>query len=245
MKKMRVDEWLIAHGFCADRDEALRMILEGRIRHNPDMPVRKASETVAFESALLVDTEESFASRGARKLQPVLERILPDLSGQSAVDVGASTGGFTDVLLRGGAKRVYAVDVGRGLLHAKLRNDPRVVCLEGVNARTLDRSLIPEEVDLAVMDVSFISATKILPAIDTVLKRGGHALILVKPQFEADRQDVPPGGVVTDPAVREACVEKVRRFAESRLGWIFLETTPSAIKGPKGNQEYIAVFRKG
>ena len=135
--------------------------------------------------------------------------------------------------------------MGRGLLHAKLRNDPRVVCLEGVNARTLDRSLIPEEVDLAVMDVSFISATKILPAIDTVLKRGGHALILVKPQFEADRQDVPPGGVVTDPAVREACVEKVRRFAESRLGWIFLETTPSAIKGPKGNQEYIAVFRKG
>ena len=245
MKKIRVDDWLTAHGICSDREEALRMILEGRVRHNPDMPVRKASETVPFEAALLVDTEESFASRGAQKLRPALERLLPDLTGMVAVDIGASTGGFTDVMLRSGAERVYAVDVGKGLLHAKLRNDPRVVCLEGVNAHSLDRSVIPEEVDLAVMDVSFISATRILPAADVVMKRGAKAFILVKPQFEADRKDVPPGGVVTDPAVREACIEKVKRFAVERLGWTFLETTPSAIKGPKGNQEYITVFQKG
>lgn len=245
MKKLRVDEWLCAHGVCADRDEALRMIMEGRVRYNPDMLVRKASEAVAFEAALLVDTADAFASRGAQKLRPALERLLPDLAGLIAMDVGASTGGFTDVMLHDGAAKVYAVDVGKGLLHAKLRNDPRVVCLEGVNARTLDRSIIPEPVDLVAMDVSFISATKILPAADTVMKPGAWAFILVKPQFEADRADVPPGGVVADEAVRAACVEKVKRFATERLAWNFLEVTPSEIKGPKGNQEYIAVFRKG
>ena len=183
MKKLRVDEWLCAHGICADRDEALRMIMEGRVRYNPDMLVRKASEMVAFEASLLVDTADTFASRGAQKLRPALERLLPDLSGLAAMDVGASTGGFTDVMLHDGAARVYAVDVGKGLLHAKLRNDPRVVCLEGVNARTLDRSIIPEPVDLVAMDVSFISTTKILPAADTVMKPGAWAFILVKPQF--------------------------------------------------------------
>ena len=235
MKKIRVDDWLCSHGICADRE----------VRYNPDMLVRKASESVPFESALLVDTEDSFASRGARKLRPALERFLPDLTGLIAVDIGASTGGFTDVMLHNGAARVYAVDVGRGLLHAKLRNDPRVVCLEGINARTLDRSVIPEPVDLMTMDVSFISTTKILPAADVIMKSGAWAFVLVKPQFEADRKDVPPGGVVTDEAVRAACVEKVKDFARERLSWSFVEVTPSEIKGPKGNQEYVAVFRKG
>lgn len=221
------------------------MIMAGKVRYNPDMLVRKASESVPFESALLVDTEDSFASRGARKLRPALERFLPDLTGLIAVDIGASTGGFTDVMLHNGAARVYAVDVGRGLLHAKLRNDPRVVCLEGINARTLDRSVIPEPVDLMTMDVSFISTTKILPAADVIMKSGAWAFVLVKPQFEADRKDVPPGGVVTDEAVRAACIEKVKDFARERLSWSFVEVTPSEIKGPKGNQEYVAVFRKG
>lgn len=245
MKKIRVDDWLCSHGICADRGEALRMIMAGKVRYNPDMLVRKASESVPFESALLVDTEDSFASRGARKLRPALERFLPDLTGLIAVDIGASTGGFTDVMLHNGAARVYAVDVGRGLLHAKLRNDPRVVCLEGINARTLDRSVIPEPVDLMTMDVSFISTTKILPAADVIMKSGAWAFVLVKPQFEADRKDVPPGGVVTDEAVRAACVEKVKDFARERLSWSLVEVTPSEIKGPKGNQEYVAVFRKG
>ncbi len=245
MKKIRVDDWLCSHGICADREEALRMIMAGKVRYNPDMLVRKASESVPFDSALLVDTEDAFASRGARKLRPALERFLPDLTGLTAVDIGASTGGFTDVMLHNGAGRVYAVDVGKGLLHAKLRNDPRVVCLEGVNARTLDRSVVPEPVDLMTMDVSFISTTKILPAADVIMKSGAWAFVLVKPQFEADRKDVPPGGVVTDEAVRAACVKKVKDFARERLSWTFVDVMPSEIKGPKGNQEYVAVFRKG
>ncbi len=245
MKKIRVDDWLCNHGICTDRDEALRMIMAGKVRYNPDMLVRKASETVEFEAALIVDTEDTFASRGAQKLRPALERLLPDLTGLIAIDIGASTGGFTDVMLHNGAAKVYAVDVGKGLLHAKLRNDPRVVCLEETNARTLDRSIIPEPVDLMAMDVSFISSTKILPAADVVMKSGAFAFVLVKPQFEADRKDVPAGGVVTDESVRAACVEKVKNFAVERLAWKFIEVTPSEIKGPKGNQEYIAVFQKG
>ena len=244
MKKIRADEYLCAHGICADKEEAARLIMAGKVRRNPDSVIRKPSEEVPFESALLVDNAESFASRGAGKLAPSLERHLPDLHGLKAVDIGSSTGGFTDLMLHKGVEKVYAVDCGRGLLHAKLRNDPRVVCMEGVNARTLDRSMIPEMLDLMSMDVSFISATKILPAADLVLKPGAMAFVLIKPQFEARREDVPPGGVVTDEAVRSACIEKVTRFASERLGWELLEVSPSPIKGPKGNQEYIAVFRK-
>ena len=184
------------------------------------------------------------ASGGAGKLEPSLLKYLPDLTGRKAVDIGSSTGGFTDLMLRRNAERVYAVDCGKGLLHARLRNDPRVVCLEGINARTLDRSLIPEEMDVMTMDVSFISTTRILPAADVVMGADSWAFVLVKPQFEADRKEVPPGGVIVDESVRTACVEKVRRFAVERLGWKFLEASPSPVKGPKGNQEYVAIFRK-
>lgn len=244
MKKLRVDEYLCNHGFCADREEAMRLVMAGKVRRNPDSLITKPSELVPFETALLVDNADTFASRGAGKLAPSLEQHLPDLTGLKAVDIGSSTGGFTDLMLHKGAKRVYAVDCGRGLLHAKLRNDPRVVCMEGVNARTLDRRMIPEPLDLMSMDVSFISATKILPAADLILKPGALAFVLIKPQFEADRKDVPPGGVVTDESVRTACVEKVTHFAEERLSWTLLGVSPSPVKGPKGNQEYIAVFRK-
>lgn len=244
MKKLRVDDYLCNHGICADRDEALRLIMAGKVRRNPDSVIAKASELVPFDAALLVDTAEAFASRGAGKLEPSLLKYLPDLTGRKAVDIGSSTGGFTDLMLRRNAERVYAVDCGKGLLHARLRNDPRVVCLEGVNARTLDRSLIPEEMDVMTMDVSFISTTRILPAADVVMGADSWAFVLVKPQFEADRKEVPPGGVIVDESVRTACVEKVRRFAVERLGWKFLESSPSPVKGPKGNQEYVAIFRK-
>lgn len=244
MKKLRVDDYLCNHGICADRDEALRLIMAGKVRRNPDSVIAKASELVPFDAALLVDSADSFASRGAGKLEPSLMKHLPDLTGLKAIDIGSSTGGFTDLMLRRNAEKVYAVDCGKGLLHAKLRNDPRVVCLEGTNARTLDRSIIPEEIDVMTMDVSFISTTKILPAADVIMAPGAWAFILVKPQFEADRKDVPPGGVVVDETVRAACVEKVKRFAVERLAWNFLEVSPSPVKGPKGNQEYIAVFRK-
>ncbi len=134
MKKLRVDDYLCNHGICADRDEAQRLIMAGKVRRNPDSIIAKASELVPFDAALLVDTADSFASRGAGKLEPSLMKHLPDLTGLKAVDIGSSTGGFTALMLRRNAEKVYAVDCGKGLLHAKLRNDPRVVCLEGINS---------------------------------------------------------------------------------------------------------------
>ena len=242
MKKKRADELLYEHGHCESTADAALLILEGKVRSKPDALVHKASEMFPADTVLLVDSENGFVSRGALKLQPALKKFAPDLHGKTAVDIGASTGGFTDLMLSCGAEKVYAVDVGRGLLHWKLRTDPRVVCLEGVNARALPPDAVPGGADLLSMDVSFISAVKILPAADAVLKPGAMAFILVKPQFEAPKQDVPPGGVVSDPSVRKAALEKVCRAAET-LGWQLLEAADSPLRGPRGNLEYVAVFR--
>ena len=194
MKKKRADELLYEHGHCESTADAALLILEGKVRSKPDALVHKASEMFPADTVLLVDSGSGFVSRGALKLQQALEKFAPDLHGRIAVDIGASTGGFTDLMLQHGADKVYAVDVGRGLLHWKLRTDPRVVCLEGINARTLPAESVPGGADLLSMDVSFISAVKILPAANAVLKPGALAFILVKPQFEAPKQDVPPGG---------------------------------------------------
>lgn len=242
MKKKRADELLYEHGHCESIAEAALLILEGKVRSKPDSLVRKASEMFPADTVLLVDSGTGFVSRGALKLRQALEKHAPDLHGRAAVDIGASTGGFTDLMLQHGADKVYAVDVGRGLLHWKLRTDPRVVCLEGINARALPPELVPGGADLLSMDVSFISAAKILPAADRVLKNGALAFILVKPQFEAPRQDVPPGGVVTDPAVRQAALDKVCKAA-AELGWQLIEAADSPLRGPRGNLEYVAVFR--
>ena len=242
MKKKRADELLYEHGHSESTADAALLILEGRVRSKPDALVRKASEMFPADTVLLVDSGTGFVSRGALKLQKALEKFAPDLHGRTAVDIGASTGGFTDLMLQHGADKVYAVDVGRGLLHWKLRTDPRVVCLEGINARELPPDSVPGGADLLSMDVSFISATKILPAAHAVLKPGALAFILVKPQFEAPRQDVPPGGVVTDPAVRQAALDKVCAAAD-QLGWKLIEAADSPLRGPRGNLEYVAVFR--
>lgn len=244
MKKKRADQLLYEHGHCDSVSEGALLIMEGKVRSNPDSLVTKASEMFPEDTVLLVDHGLEFVSRGALKLQKALEKFAPDLSGKIAVDIGASTGGFTDLMLRHGAAKVYAVDVGKGLLHWKLRQDPRVVCLEGVNARSLPPESVPEKADLLSMDVSFISATKILPAVSAVLKPGAMAFILVKPQFEAPREDVPPGGVVTDQKVRQAALDKVCTAA-SDLGWNLIEAADSPLKGPRGNLEYVAVFTTG
>lgn len=242
MKKKRADELLYEHGHCESTADAALLIMEGKVRSNPDSVVRKPSEMFPADTVLLVDQGSGFVSRGALKLQKALEKFAPDLHGRVAVDIGASTGGFTDLMLSHGAEKVYAVDVGKGLLHWKLRTDPRVVCLEGVNARALPADTVPGGADLLSMDVSFISATRILPAADAVLKSGAMAFILVKPQFEAPREDVPPGGVVADPAVRQAALDKVCSAAQS-LGWQLIEAADSPLRGPRGNLEYVAVFR--
>ncbi len=244
MAKTRADILLVELGLCESRTQAQKLILAGLVRTGPDAVVGKASDQYPPETEFIIETPCPYVSRGAYKLLAALEAFQPPLSGLVALDVGASTGGFTDLMLQRGVRKVYAVDVGHGQLHIKLRQDPRVVNLERVNSRNLDASQIPEPVDLLVADVSFISLRIALPSPAAFLKSGGWAMVLVKPQFEAGRTEVGKGGVVRDEAVRQRCVEDVCAFAEAKLGWTKVGVVPSPIKGPAGNQEYIAVFQK-
>ena len=244
-KKIRADQLLVEQGLAESREKAKRLVMAGVVsmQHGPRTePVAKPGQQLAADTVLLVKETERFVSRGGYKLLTALEHFQVDVSGKVALDAGASTGGFTDCLLQFGAARVYAVDVGRGQLHEKLVQDPRVIGLEKVNLRLAEPGLLPESVDVLVADVSFISLTVILEACKQFLKPGAHILALVKPQFELG-----PGatvkGVVKDPARQEEAVEKVRIFAEERLGFQFLGSVPSKIKGPKGNQEYMLHFR--
>jgi len=183
-----------------------------------------------------------WASRGGIKLAAALDAFALDPAGRRCLDVGASTGGFTDVLLSRGARRVYAVDVGYGQLHARLRGDPRVALREKVNARLLSRAEVPEDVSLAVADVSFISLTLILPAVVPLLSPGADVVLLVKPQFESARGEVGRGGIVRDEAVRERAVARVVAAAEA-LGLTPRGVVPSPIAGAEGNVEFLAAFR--
>jgi 23S rRNA (cytidine1920-2'-O)/16S rRNA (cytidine1409-2'-O)-methyltransferase len=243
MSRQRADQLLVDRALAGTRAEAQRLIMAGRILLGPDAPVRKPGQMLDANTELLVSAGDDYASRGAYKLLAALDAFTPDLTDTVALDVGASTGGFTDLLLRRGARRVYAVDVGYGQLHYRLRQDPRVVCLEKVNARDLPATLIPEPIDVLTGDVSFISLTKILPACKPFLRPGAWVFVLVKPQFEAERNEVSRGGVVRAEAVRLRCVEKIMDFGVTELGWQRLGVVPSPITGPKGNQEYIAAFR--
>ncbi len=203
----------------------------------PGTPVDESAEIAVGEP------EHPWVSRGGVKLAFGLAHFGIDPRGRICLDVGASTGGFTDVLLARGASRVYAVDVGYGQLHAKLRNDPRVVLREKVNARRLSREDVPEEPTLLVADVSFISLEVVLPAAVSVLAPGADVLLLVKPQFEAGKGEVGRGGIVRDPAVRERAVARVVAAAEA-LGLESRGVAPSPISGADGNVEYLAAFRR-
>lgn len=242
--RLRVDQLLAERGLCESREQARRLILAGKVRLGPDRVVQKPSEMLPPDAPLEIEAPDPYVSRGAGKLLPALDAWLPDLNGLTALDIGASTGGFTDLMLQRGAVKVYAVDVGHGQLHARLRGDPRVVVHEGVNARHLTSDFLPAPVDVVAIDVSFISVTLILPAIDPWLKPGGHAFLLVKPQFEAGKHEVGKGGVVRDDAVRRACLEKVANFACRECRWTRLGDIDSPVIGPKGNREIIAGFRK-
>ncbi len=246
MKSKRADILLVEKGLCESRTQAQRLIMAGQVRIGPDHVIAKASSEIPTDAHLQVVEACPYVSRGAFKLLPALEKYLPQLTtGTVALDLGASTGGFTDLMLQRGASRVYAVDAGHGQLHYRLREDERVICLEKVNARYLSPEHIPEPVDLITADLSFISVCKVLPAAAAFLKAEGWAFILIKPQFEARPGEVGKGGVVRSETVRARCVQEVCDFAEKELAWHTLEVLPSPIKGPKGNQEYIAVFRRG
>ncbi|MBT3285936.1 MAG: TlyA family RNA methyltransferase [Victivallales bacterium] len=243
MKKLRADLLLVELGLAESRAIAQRLIMAGEVRLGPDDLVRKPGQMLPEDAPVSVPDTDRYVSRGAHKLLCGIEEFSPELEGVVALDVGASTGGFTDVLLRHGAAKVYAVDVGYGQLHLRLRQDPRVVCLERTNARALGPELIPDPIDVLVGDVSFISLRKVLPPCAPLLRPEAWVLVLVKPQFEAGRSEVGKGGVIRDPAVRQRCVDEIRDFGAHSLGWTPQGVVPSPIKGPKGNQEFILVFR--
>lgn len=243
--KVRADQLAVEQGLCESRTLAQRLIMAGQIRLGPDTPVKKPGQMLDAAVPLMLIAPPQYVSRGAFKLLGALDEYKPETAGIVALDLGASTGGFTDLLLQRGAARVYAVDVGYGQLHDKLRRDSRVISLERTNARDLTREIIPEEIDMLVGDVSFISLTKVLPPCVPFLRKGAWIMVLVKPQFECERHEVGSGGVVRDEAVRQRCVEKIVSFSESELGWKGVGVVPSPILGPKGNQEFIAVFRNG
>lgn len=253
MAKERADELVFRQGLAESREMAKRLIMAGKVAFDEggvggeldgapprlvDKPGHKLPDTTLFR---LVGVER-FVSRGAYKLLTALEHFKLDVTGFVALDAGASTGGFTDCLLQHGAARVYAVDVGREQLHERLRRDERVVSLEGMNLRTAPVELIPEPVDMIVADVSFISLTLVLPPCLRWLKPGGIVAALIKPQFEVGPHQT-DRGVVRDEALREAAVQKVLINAAAN-GLSLVGVVPSALKGPKGNQEYIGYFVK-
>jgi 23S rRNA (cytidine1920-2'-O)/16S rRNA (cytidine1409-2'-O)-methyltransferase len=239
MKLERVDVLLVEKGLCESREQAKRLILAGEVRIG-DRVIDKPGQKLAEDSALEVREKPKFVGRGGIKLEGALEAFGIDPTAWVCIDVGASTGGFTDCLLQHGAAKVHAVDVGTNQLVWKLRNDPRVVVKEQFNARHMVPEDLGEKVRLAVMDLSFISLTKVLPAVFSVLDDEGSVVCLIKPQFELDREDISKGGIVRDPALHERAVEKIRRFVvdECRREWRGLIASP--ITGTDGNQEFLA-----
>jgi 23S rRNA (cytidine1920-2'-O)/16S rRNA (cytidine1409-2'-O)-methyltransferase len=243
MSGTRLDQRVVQLGLVESREKAQRLILAGCVKVN-DRVETKASHSVPDDAVVALVEQERFVGRGGEKLEEAFVRFALDVKGKVCMDVGASTGGFTDCLLQHGAARVYAVDVGKGQIHSKLRSDPRVVVMDGVNARYLVPASIPEVPDFATIDVSFISLTKILPAVTQVLANGGRIISLIKPQFEAGREQVGKGGVVRSEAVRDEVVERVRSFGVGELGLKWLGVCPSPIKGPAGNVEFLAYWEK-
>lgn len=243
--KTRLDVLAVARGLAASRERARALILAGRVLVN-EQKVDKPGTTVGGDAALrLLGEDQPYVSRGGVKLAAALEHWKIDVAGRSCVDVGASTGGFTDCLLQHGAARVTAVDTGFGQIAMKLRNDARVRLMERTNARLLEPgALAAEEPWLLVMDVSFISATLLLPAVLAAAPSLAEAVILVKPQFEAGREHVGKGGIVRDPAAHEMAVERVAECVRG-LGWNVVETIPSPITGAEGNREFLMYGRRG
>ncbi len=242
--KERLDKLLVDRGLAASRERARALILAGQVVVG-EHAVDKAGVKVDCDVPLRLKGEDlPFVSRGGVKLAHALEAFALEVAGRTAIDVGASTGGFTDCLLQRGAAKVFAVDVGYGQLAWKLREDSRVVSLERTNIRQLTPDRLSAVPDLAVIDASFISLDKILPPTLALLPAGGEVVALIKPQFEVGRGQVGKGGVVRDPGQHEAVVERVRMEAES-LGCTVLGVTESPLLGQKGNREFLIHLRKG
>lgn len=242
MQKERVDVLLFEREMVESRSLAQRLVMAGSVRVNGELIV-KPSQRVDRECALTIETAPRFVSRGGEKLEPALISFdLDNLSGKICVDVGSSTGGFTDCLLKYGAEKVFAVDVGYGILHWKLRNDPRVEVREHTNARYVES--FPLEIDLVTIDASFISLRVLLPVIWNWLKYDGDVIALIKPQFEAGRKDAAKGsGVIRDPKVHHKVLVDTLEYA-AREKFKILNLVQSQIIGPKGNIEFLAHLKK-
>jgi 23S rRNA (cytidine1920-2'-O)/16S rRNA (cytidine1409-2'-O)-methyltransferase len=240
-KKARLDAFLVEQGFFPSREQAQRAIMAGEVRVG-DRVVDKASVKVAADMAISVQAAPTYVGRGGIKLEGALAHFDIPVNEVTALDIGASTGGFTDCLLQRGAQKVYAIDVGHGQLAWKIRNDPRVVVREKLNARFLGRADVPEPIDLCVIDVSFISLTLILPNAFELVTPNGMILALIKPQFELQASDVSRGGIVREPALHEKAQAKIRDFV-LESGHKVEGIVPSGITGTDGNQEFFICVR--
>lgn len=237
MKKIRLDELLVASALCDDIEQARRHIIAGEVSINGDC-VDKSGALFPLETKPTLKERCPYVSRGGYKLAGGLRDFNYSPKGETCLDIGASTGGFTDCLLQQGAAKVYAVDVAYGMLNWNLRQDERVISIERFNARKISSEQIPDAIDLAVIDAAFISLTKLIPPLVPLLKPRGTIICLVKPQFELPKTLVPKGGVVLDPAHHQQAIKKVAEFCKG-LGLAVSGPMQSAILGPKGNKEFL------
>ncbi len=239
--KIRLDQLLVERGLATSREKAQALVLAGQVLV-AGQKVEKPGHSVAIDAAVEVLERMPYVSRGGYKLAGALDAFHIDVTGRICLDVGASTGGFTDCLLQRGAAKVWAIDVGHGQLDWKIRNDPRVVVREGMNARYLNPEEIPEPFDLAVCDASFISATMLIPSIVPLLEPAGEMIVLVKPQFEVERGQVGKGGIVKEPELHQAACDRVRGAVEM-LGF-HAEIMESPIQGAEGNREFLLYAKR-
>ena len=242
-EKVRADVALVQRNLCESRERAQSAIMEGRVFIG-DRRVNKASEMIGIDEALTLKTSQNeYVSRGALKLEKAIRVFGANLEKKVIMDIGSSTGGFTDICLRNGASRVYSIDVGYGQLDWKLRNDPRVTVMERTNARYLEADMFPERPTVTVMDVSFISIRLILPVAAGIMGDEGVFYTLIKPQFEAGRERIGKNGVVRDPETHRDVLNSIIAFTE-KMGWQTVRLDYSPITGPKGNIEFLAEIRK-
>jgi 23S rRNA (cytidine1920-2'-O)/16S rRNA (cytidine1409-2'-O)-methyltransferase len=242
--KQRLDQALVERGLCASREKAQRAIMAGQVLVNRQ-PARKPGDHVLAADHLVLAAAEKYVSRGGHKLEHALRHFQLEVAGQTAIDLGASTGGFTDCLLQHGAAKVFAVDVGHGQFAWNLRQDPRVVVMEKTNARDLTLAKFPAPADLVVIDCSFISLSRILPVAVALLRPSGRMVALIKPQFEAGKAEADKGrGVITDPAIHARVLGEVEEFARAQPGLSWRGVTESPLLGPAGNKEFLALIEK-
>lgn len=242
MPKQRLDVLLTSLGLADSREQAQRLILAGEVLVNQH-PITKCGTKVDDSLPITVKNKPRYVSRGGLKLEGALAAFPVNPEGKICLDIGSSTGGFTDCLLQHGALRVHAVDVGTNQLVWKLRNDPRVIVKEQFNARYMTPDDLGEKAEIIVSDVSFISLTKILPAAFDCMEAGGDALVLIKPQFELQPQDIGSGGIVRDPALHQKAIEKIRVFVTEELKREWKGVADSPITGMEGNHEFLAWLR--